>query len=139
MEPTDRQPRQPSPQTHTRIITARILTTAADRLNALPALTHPVTGRTQAWRMTDGWRDHALRSALPAVLDRVSSKWVRTHARAAALAVLPPATGTTTTYAARLRQLADNIPDRCPVCDGTFETCTCTDTAARTPAGLVTA
>lgn len=131
MERTDHKPRQPSPQTHTRILTARILTTTADRLNALPALTHPVTGRPAPWRMTDGWRDHALRSALPAVLDRVVSKWVRTHARAAALAVLPPATGTTTTYAARLRQLADNIPDRCP-------TCTCTGVTS-TPAKLVTA
>lgn len=107
---TDRngQPQQqPTPRTDAETLAAQILTRAAEHLDTIPPLTHPVTGDTLPARcMTGGYRVLAMRRATDTVLDRVPSKWVRTHARAAALAALPPISGSTTDYAAALREIS---------------------------------
>jgi hypothetical protein len=108
MERTDQQPQQPSPRTVAETLGAQIRTHAAEHLDTIPPLTHPVTGDTLPARcMTGGYRVLAMRRATDAVLDRVPSKWVRTHARAVALAALPPISGSTTDYAAALREIAE--------------------------------
>jgi hypothetical protein len=96
MERTDQQPQQPSPRTSAETLAAQILTHAADRLDTIP----PTAS------MTDGRRAQAVLAATTTVLSPVTSKWIRTHARAAALAALPPISGSTTEYAARLREIS---------------------------------
>jgi hypothetical protein len=96
MERTDQQPQQPSPRTSAGTLAAQILTRAAERLDTIP----PTAS------MTDGRRTQAVLAATTTVLNPVTSKWVRTHARAAALAALPPISGSTTDYAAALREIA---------------------------------
>ncbi|MFB7440223.1 hypothetical protein ACFC01_18000 [Streptomyces mirabilis] len=87
---------QPTPRTDAETLAAQILTHAADRLDTIPTTAG----------MTDGRREQAVLAATTTVLGPVTSKWVRTHARAAALAALPPVSGSTADYAAALREIA---------------------------------
>ncbi|MFK0018223.1 hypothetical protein [Streptomyces sp. NPDC090798] len=95
-KPSDQAPDQHTPRTDAETLAAQILTHAADRLDTIP----PTAS------MTDGRRAQAVLAATTTVLNPVTSKWVRTHARAAALAALPPVSGSTTEYAAALREIA---------------------------------
>jgi len=95
-EPNGQLGQRPSPRTSAETLAAQILTHAADRLDTTPPTAN----------MTDGRRAQAVLAATTTVLNPVTSKWVRTHARAAALAALPPVSGSTTDYAAALREIA---------------------------------
>lgn len=98
---------QDSPRTEAETVAARILNAAADRLDTIPPLTHPLTGTPEPARcMTDGWRDLAMAHALPTALQPVVSKFVRARARTLAQSALPPIEGSTNDYATRLRQIA---------------------------------
>ncbi|MCZ4513492.1 hypothetical protein O3Q52_36175 [Streptomyces sp. ActVer] len=88
-------PDQPSPRTAAQRLATQILARTADHLTNIGPKP-----------MADSWRTAALNTAMNDVLDPVESKYQRSAARRAVLMALPPITGTTVEYAARVRELA---------------------------------
>jgi hypothetical protein len=103
-----RQPAPPQKKEHAlndTDLTARVLAAAADRLDRSATITHPIGGHQDPVCMNDHIRDLVVRNVHSAI-DRVHGADTRSALHNTIPTMLPPATGTITEYANRIRALA---------------------------------